>query len=311
MRRLLGNPTALAFWAGLLIAIVVLWATGVMADAWQGLRDARPLPLVLVVIVGMALPLVHAWRWQVVMRSLDVPLSIGEVSDITVSSALLNYASPGFVGASAKAVLANQTRSVPYHASALSIGFEHSLDLGLMAITSALAILIIGPSAFRDAIPSLSGTAAFLLVAALVAVLFVGIFVARRFRLMRHIEQLIESARQLGRRVNRSEVGGLTFLYWVLQVIVVGLLFWALGINIVIVDVLAIATVPVLAGMLAPVPGGVGVREAVIVALTAVTGATTATLLTLAIVQRVLLVSALPLSLALVRVARRIDERFA
>jgi uncharacterized membrane protein YbhN (UPF0104 family) len=67
----------------------------------------------------------------------------------------------------------------------------------------------------------------------------------------------------------------------------------------------------VLAGMLAPVPGGVGVREAVIVALTTVTGVSAGTLVTLAIIQRVLLVSALPLSLGVLRLARRIDVRLA
>jgi len=106
-------------------------------------------------------------------------------------------------------------------------------------------------------------------------------------------------------------VGGLTLLYWSLQVVVIGLLFWALGIDFTIIYVLGVATVPGLAGMLAPLPGGVGVREAVTVALTTVTGISAATLVTLAIAQRVLLVAALPLSLGLVRIVRRTRIRFA
>ena len=305
MRRITGNLTRVVFWIGLLVAAAALWLTGVFGDAWSGLRGAEPLPLVFVVFVGMALPLVHAWRWQVVMQSLDVSLSVGEASDMTVSSALLNYASPGFVGASAKAVLANQERDVPYRASALSIGFEHSLDLGLMVITSAIAVLIIGPSAFRRAASPLEGLASAASVLIAFAVLMLAAALVWRFRLYRYAFSMVSTARQLGQRVNRTAVGLLTLLYWFLQVVVVGLLFWALGIDLVPIDIFAISTVPVLAGMLAPVPGGVGVREAVIVALTAVTGATAGTLVTLAIVQRVLLVAALPLSLILVRVARR------
>lgn len=305
------NVVRIAFWGGLLAAIVVLWLTGVLGDAWTGLREAKPLPLVLVVIVGMALPLVHAWRWQVVMKSLDEPMTLGEAADITVSSALINYASPGFVGASAKAVLANQTRSVPYRASALSIGFEHTLDLGMMAITSLIAILVIGPSAFRDVASPLEGLASFAVLAIATGVAAVGLVIAWRLGAWTQIKRTFSAAGRLGRQVNIGAVAALTLLYWFLQVVVVGLMFWALGIHIAVLDVLAIATVPVLAGMLAPVPGGVGVREAAIVALAAVTDATTATLVTLAIVQRVLLVAALPLALGALRLARRFSVRTA
>ncbi|CAN5696904.1 hypothetical protein BH23CHL2_BH23CHL2_02030 [soil metagenome] len=311
MRRFRRNPVPFFFWGGLVAATAALWLTGVLGDAWDGLREAKPLPLALVLLVGMALPLVHAWRWQVVMRSLDVSLGIGEASEISVSSALINYASPGFVGASAKAVLANQTRSVPYRSSALSIGFEHALDLGLMVITATIAILIIGPSAFRDAASPIESLASVAVVAIALAVVVVVLLVAWRLGLARQVRNLLFSARQLGVRVNRTAVGGLTLLYFLLQVASVGLMFWALGIELVVIDVMAIATVPVLAGMLAPVPGGIGIREAVTVALSAIIGATAATLVTLAIVQRVLLVAALPLALALVRLVRRVMVRFA
>lgn len=305
------NIVRIAFWGGLVAAIVVLWLTGVLGDAWDGLRESRPLPLVLVVLVGMSLPLVHAWRWQLVMRSLGEQLTLGEAADITVSSALINYASPGFVGASAKAVLANQTRDVPYRASALSIGFEHTLDLGMMAVTSLLAILIIGPSAFRDIASPLEGLASFAVLAIAAGVAAIGLFIAWRLGAWTQIKRTFSAAGRLGRQVNLSAVAALTLLYWFLQVVVVGLMFWALGIDFNVIDVLAIATVPVLAGMLAPVPGGVGVREAAIVALSAVTAATTGTLVTLAIVQRVLLVAALPLALGALRLARRFSVRMA
>ena len=87
--------------------------------------------------------------------------------------------------------------------------------------------------------------------------------------------------------------------------VVVVLLFWALHIDIDITNALAVATLPLLAGMLAPVPGGIGAREAVTVALAAATNIGAAQLLSLAVLQRVLLVGALPLALLAVRGARR------
>ena len=311
MNRVRRNLTAYVFGIGIVVALGALWFSGVLDDAWDGVRTAKPLPLVLVVLIGMASPLVHAWRWKVVMQSLDVDLSIGEACDITVSSSLVNYASPGFVGASAKAVLANQTRSVPYSSSALSIGFEHTLDLSLMAISAGLVILIIGPEAFREAATPLESLASigFLIIALVVIAIAVGL--AWKLGALHYLRRMASSARQLGVKVNRLAVGFLTFLYWFLQVVVGGLMFWALGIDFNPIDVLAIVTVPSVAGMLAPLPGGVGVKEAVTVALTTVTGIGAATLITLALVQRVLLVASLPLSLGLVRLVRGAWARFA
>lgn len=306
-----GRLVTLAFWVGLLAAIVVLWLTGVFEDAWSGLREARPAPLGLVVLVGMALPVVHAWRWRVVMRSLGTHLTAGQAADITVSSALLNYASPGFVGASAKALLANQSRGVAYRQSALAIAFEHTLDLGLMAVSSLIVILIIGPARFREAAEPLEAFASLVGILLTLGIIGIALLVAWRLGAFRRIDRMFSAAAGLGREVDVRAVALLTALYWLLQVLVVGLLFWSLKVPIVAIDILAISTVPVLAGMLAPVPGGVGVREAVIVALTTVTGVSAGTLVTLAIIQRVLLVSALPLSLGVLRLARRIDVRLA
>jgi uncharacterized membrane protein YbhN (UPF0104 family) len=231
--------------------------------------------------------------------------------DITISAALLNYASPGFVGASAKALLANQTRGVAYRHSALAIAFEHTLDLSLMVVTSLTAILIIGPARFREVAEPLEAFASLIGILLTLGIVGLALLVAWRLGAKRRVDQLVSAAASLGRQVDRRAVALLTALYWLLQVVVVALLFWALNIPTVAINILALSTVPVLAGMLAPVPGGVGVREAVIVALTTVTGVSAGTLVTLAIIQRVLLVSALPLSLALLRLARRINVQFA
>src|SRR5690606_9535158 len=153
--------------------------------------------------------------------------------------------------------------------------------------------------------------ASFAVLAIATGVAAVGLVIAWRLGAWTQIKRTFSAAGRLGRQVNIGAVAALTLLYWFLQVVVVGLMCWALGIHFAVLDVLARAAVPGLAGMLAPVPGGVGVREAAIVALAAVTDATTATLVTLAIVQRVLLVAALPLALGALRLARRFSVRTA
>ena len=70
---------------------------------------------------------------------------------------------------------------------------------------------------------------------------------------------------------------------------------------------LSLSTIPLLLGQIVPLPGGLGVREAAMVALAVPVGMSSGELLGFAILQRVLLVVALPVALLAVRVARRID----
>ncbi len=294
-----------AFIAGLAIAVAALYFTGVIGDAWQTMRSAKPLPLLLVVVTGMTLPIVHALRWRVVMRSMDVEILPSDAADITVSSSLLNYASPGFVGASAKAILANRTQQAPFRATALSIAFEHSLDLTLMVISSAAAILILGPSRFRDALEPLERYANVATAIVSLIVLLIVTLVVLKYGLWRYVQNAFRTVVTIGRRVDTRQVALLSLIYWLLQVVVGLLLFWSLSLPLNPVNIVAIVTIPTLAGMLAPVPGGVGVREAATLALTTVTGVGATALLSLAILQRVLLIGSLPLSLAIIRLERK------
>src|SRR3712207_230844 len=90
-----------AFWLGLAAALLALWLSGQAGRAWETVRDARLLPLVLVVLLGMLLPVIHARRWQLVMRALGTEVPALLAADLTVSASLVNYASPGYLGAPA------------------------------------------------------------------------------------------------------------------------------------------------------------------------------------------------------------------
>ena len=68
--------------------------------------------------------------------------------------------------------------------------------------------------------------------------------------------------------------------------------------------VVSLSTIPLLLGQVVPLPGGIGVREAAIVALSVPVGISSGGLLGLAILQRVLLVVALPVALLAVRLVR-------
>jgi uncharacterized membrane protein YbhN (UPF0104 family) len=291
------------FWVGLIGAVIALWLSGQGENAWGQVREARVAPLVLVVLLGMALPVIHALRWRVVMRALDTDVPAIVAADVTVSSSLVNYASPGYLGAPAKAFLANRTADAPYGRTILSMAFEQGLDFLMLLAGSVVALALLGPSRLGDLVPEINRTEQVLIgVGAVVAL--VALAIAGRARVQRVVARIVDAFRTLGSRVEWPTVAVLTLTYWLAQVAVVALLLWALALPVTLTAVLSLATIPLLIGQAVPLPGGVGAREAAIVALSAATGASAVGLLGLAVLQRVLLVAALPLSLGALRVAR-------
>lgn len=298
-----------AFWLGLAAAVAVLWWSGQAGNAWRQARDARMAPLLLVLLLGMALPLTHAARWVALLRGVETSIAARLAAELTVSAALVNYASPGYLGAPAKAVLANRAARVPYGRSAVTMVAEQGLDFLVLLIGSVVALLLIGPALVRDLRPTGGASTLVAIVVAVAALALVcGALLARR-RIAGVAARIAGAFRTLGRGVDRPLVLGLTLLYWLGQAAVVALLLWALRLPSGVPDVLALATLPLLAGQLAPLPGGIGAREAVIVALSGATGASATGLLGLAVLQRVLLVAALPLALAALRAGGVVGAR--
>lgn len=294
-------PTA--FWIGLTAALLALWLSGQAGEAWQAVRDARVFPLLLVIMVGVALPIVHALRWRHVMGALGSAIPAALAADVTVSSSLVNYASPGYLGAPAKAFLANRSANAPYPRTILSMAFEQGLDFAVLLMGSAVALLVIGPDRFGTLIPDASRPVQIALSIGVLVLLPVMILAGRE-RLRRTLSRITSAFRSLWSEIDRAFVASLTLLYWLGQVAVVVLLLWALSLPLTATSVLALATLPLLAGQIVPLPGGVGAREAAIVALAGATGASATSLLGLALLQRVLLVAALPLALGVVRLSR-------
>jgi len=296
--------TPAAFWLGLIAAIGVLSWSGQAGAAWESVQGSRVWPLVVVVAIGMALPVIHAWRWREVMDTLGHRLAIGVASGLTVSASLINYATPGFLGAPAKAILANQSESVPVRRSLVAIAFEQGLDFLLLVAGSAIIVLLIGPGAFGSLL-SLGGWLPSPVVGlAIVATIFAMVALVGRKRIANIWMRIAAAVVEVRDGVSWPVICALTLCYWLAQVLVVWVLLWSLRLPADPLTVLALGTLPLLAGQLAPVPGGVGVREATMVALSGVTGVSAAGLLGLAVLQRVLLVAALPLSLLALRLVK-------
>lgn len=292
-----------AFWLGLAAALLALWLSGQAWQAWEVVREARIVALPLVLVLGIALPVIHAIRWRIVMRAMGTDVSPLLAADLTVSASLVNYASPGYLGAPAMAYLANRSAGAPWSRSLIAMAFEQGLDFLVLLIGSLLALALLGPNRLGELVPEV-GPAAQVMLVIVVVIAAIAYLIVGRERIERGAKRIIEAFRTLGGQVDWGIISILTLAKWLAQVAVVGLLLWALRLPTDLTTLLSLSTLPLLIGQLVPLPGGVGAREAAIVALSGATGASAAGLLGLAVLQRVLLVLALPLSLGLLRLAR-------
>ena len=112
-----------------------------------------------------------------------------------------------------------------------------------------------------------------------------------------------EALKHPGRRPRQSAMAlAVTVLYWIVQGGVLYLLLKAIdGTEPKVSLVLGLTTLPILVGMLSPVPGGAGVREALMIAVASVHGANEANVLLAGVTYRIALFAAIPILYGIIR----------
>jgi uncharacterized protein (TIRG00374 family) len=99
-----------------------------------------------------------------------------------------------------------------------------------------------------------------------------------------------------------------SIIYWGMQVGVLWLLLKAVGVDAGPSLTLGLVSVPILVGMLSPVPGGAGVREALMIAMAHVYNVDSGAVLLAALVYRVALFAAIPILYAGVRLWLKLEH---
>ena len=148
------------------------------------------------------------------------------------------------------------------------------------------------------------GLAAVLLLGGLLAV-FVAIRRAARLRsiVFKMRNHFTEALKHPGKRPRQTITAlSVTIVYWVVQGGVIYLLLKAIdGSDPKLSLVLGLTTLPILVGMLSPVPGGAGVREALMIAVASVHGANEANVLLAGVTYRIALFAAIPILYGIIR----------
>lgn len=302
LRKLVGIPTPLIFLVSVVAAVVLLWREGSLAGIAGAARGAD-LPVVIpgfvLYLVGLAL---LCFRWHLLVVMTKGGSNLPRASEAFLTSVVINYAAPVGLAVPTRAALTKR---------ALGLSAGETGAVAFWEIVSDVLVLGIGTSLWlatasggSSALVGRAGqNGAWVLLALLFGLVVVGGVIGKSSALRRRFRGLASGAIHYPRTrpAIAGFVVGVSLGYWILQGIVLALLLDAFGASTDAGVVLGLISMPVLVGMLSPVPGGAGVREALMVVVADVHSADPAAVLVAAVTYRVALFAAIPVLYIVVR----------
>ncbi len=297
----------LIVWASVALGVLVLILSGEMGNMVDAFSSADWWLVVPLLAVGCALPVVHAKRWQIMLRALDHELSLESTVDLTITSTMINYAAPGYLWSPAKGLLARQMYGIGLGRSVPTLAVEQVVDALALLVGTVVGLILAGPVISREIFGRLDAPSAGVLIVAVLSAMVViasALFVIWRFG-RRFAVNLVEAARLLARdRSLRVPVIGFTAARWILDTLAIWLAAKALGVSLGISALILISNLPLLIGLISPMPGGIGFREGAMAGVAGVLALPVAAILAAAILHRAALLLALPIVLASIRLRR-------
>jgi len=306
LRRFRTVPTPLIFGAGLLIAVVILWRRGSIGDVQSALRHADRTTILAALVLYPAALAVLCLRWHLLVRMIKGVSSIPKASEAFLVSVVLNYTAPVSVASASRAVLTKRSLGLTATETGAIALWEVAADVLVLALGSILWLGLGRHS--REVVDALPHDTLLVAGGAIVVVVLgvpaAGLALRRRPHMR---ERFLVALRTVitaphNRPGDAVLVIAATLLYWVLQGIVLWSLVRALSGDSSVLLALGLTAFPILVGMLSPLPGGAGVREALMVAVARVHHADAGAVLVAAITYRILLFAAIPILYGAVRI---------
>jgi len=244
---------------GVVLLVVVLWRIGPdeLVRALRALPASVAVPAAVLAIVP---PICHAWRWRRLLALAAAPVPLREAVRVTVAASVANYLLPAFGWAPAKVLTARQWLGVGARQALPTLVIEQVLDLAVLA-----GLAIVGFAGVKVATGSLLLPASAQKPAVLVpVVLLASALVAMRSdRLRRFVAEAIAVGWGVVRVLWHDPVVWLaTAGRWSAELTLLALLVYAARLPLDWRGLAFLLGVPGIVGVLSPIPGGLGVREA-------------------------------------------------
>lgn len=303
-------PTPLIFIAAVGIAFVLLWQQGKLGDVERAIRGANIWAIVaglLLYLAGMALA---SYRWHVLVIMARGVSEFPKAAEAYLTSIVVNYAAPVGLAVPTRAALTKRALGLTTAETSAVALWEVGVDVIVLGVGTVLWLLLGGWNG--DVLPSVSPGARNLIGAVVIAGAVIGlagliVIVSRKPSLIAKARGMLITFVTFPLRRPREAIYaiGITIGYWLIQGAVMALLLDALGVDWSATLVLGMMSLPILVGMLSPVPGGAGIREALMVGVARVQGADSTAVLLAAVTYRVALFISVPILYSLVRIQLR------
>jgi uncharacterized protein (TIRG00374 family) len=305
LSRLTSIPTPVIFGFSIVMALLLLWQQNALSKIRPAVQNADPWMIaagLLLYLAGLALLCV---RWNLLVMMVSGATDHLKAAEAFVTSVAVNYAAPLSLALPSRAYLTKRALGLGTAETASITFWEVATDLAVLAVGTAIWILIGGWRGQGVSVDERVAGLGVVLVLGGLAAVYIAIRRAERLRSIRFKlrNHFTEALKHPTRRPQESvEALVVTVVYWVVQGGVIFLLLKAIdGENPSISLVLGLTTLPILVGMLSPVPGGAGVREALMIAVASVHGANEANVLLAGVAYRIALFAAIPILYGIIR----------
>lgn len=306
LRPLLSIPTPVIFVVAALIATYALWRQGSLESVAASLREADPRRIVAILVVYACSIFVLGVRWDVLVRLVGGQPHWISSAEVFLTSVIVNYAAPIGLAVPTRAALTVRDLGLTPMQSSVVVGWELLLDAGALALIGLAWILTGGGPLLLNILPGPGAMVALVAlgVAGVIGLALIGWKTAVGRRLAARLRPLLLAPAQRPGFALIAVI--LTVLFWAAQSAVMAALVALFGGSPTPSLMLGLMGLPMLIGMLSPVPGGAGVREALMTAMAGVEGQPGAPVLLAAVAYRLALFIVTPAvwgGLRLVRLA--------
>lgn len=299
MRKLLSIPTPAIFGVCIIVATLLLWWQGALTELWSVVRDANGRQLIIAAPIYILSLWLLAVRWHLLVKMAQGWSDLPRAAEAFLTSVVINYAAPVGLAVPSRAALTKRELGLDAHATGVVALWEIGMDVIVLGFGTVVWLLLARGSTSEVA-DELGDNASkyqtFGYVALGILVILLAVYFRKaeqRRRAFSFLKRILVSP--LERPAEAAAALVTTLFYWIAQGIVLAFLMRAMNVDTSFEFLLGLTTLPMLIGMLSPIPGGAVVREAMMYVVARLANIPGAEVVAAAVIYRMALFLAIPI----------------
>lgn len=303
--KLLHVPTPVIFLVCVVVASMLLWWQGALGELWEVVKRAELGPMLIAAPIYLVSMWLLAIRWHELVRMAQGWSDLPRAAEAFFTSVVINYAAPVGLAVPSRAALTKRALGMDKHSTGVVALWEIGMDVIVLGVAS-LIWMATSRGSTSAVTAELSENASrymnFGLIGLTVVIVVLVVFFRKaeqRRRAIHFLSRILVSPLERPRIAVQALL--FTIAYWVTQGVVLALLVHAMGVDVSFVFILGLTSLPMLIGMLSPIPGGAVVREAMMYVVARLADVPGAEVVAAAVLYRMALFAAIPILYGITR----------